>query len=104
MQNTCEISKKLLSLHPNLEFGLNNNTMSRVCQLTGKSVMVGNNVSHSNRKTKRKFLPNLVTKKFFLPEDNKVITLKISTSALRTVNKKGISACVKEAREKGYLK
>jgi large subunit ribosomal protein L28 len=78
--------------------------MSRVCQLTGKSVMVGNNVSHSNRKTKRRFLPNLVTKKFYLPEEDRTITLKISTSALRTVTKKGISACVKEARQKGYLK
>lgn len=78
--------------------------MSRVCQLTGKSVMVGNNVSHSNRKTKRKFYPNLVTKKFYLPEEDAIITLKISTSALRTINKKGISACVKEARAKGFLK
>lgn len=78
--------------------------MSRVCQLTGKSVMVGNNVSHSNRKTKRKFYPNLISKKFFLPEEDRYITLKIAASALRTVNKKGISACVKEAREKGYLK
>ncbi len=78
--------------------------MSRVCQLTGKSVMVGNNVSHSNRKTKRKFYPNLVSKKFYLPEEDRYITLKISTSALRTINKKGISACIKEAKEKGYLK
>jgi large subunit ribosomal protein L28 len=78
--------------------------MSRVCQLTGKSVMVGNNVSHSNRKTKRRFYPNLVTKKFFVPEDNSYITLKVSTAALRTINKKGISDCLKEAREKGYLK
>jgi large subunit ribosomal protein L28 len=78
--------------------------MSRVCQLTGKSVMVGNNVSHSNRKTKRKFLPNLISKTFFLAEEKQYITLKISTSALRTINKKGISACLKEAREKGYLK
>ncbi|MBN9293938.1 MAG: 50S ribosomal protein L28 [Flavobacteriia bacterium] len=78
--------------------------MSRVCQLTGKSVMVGNNVSHSNRKTKRKFYPNLVTKKFFVPEEGKFVTLKISTSALRTVNKKGITACIKEAKEKGFLK
>ena len=78
--------------------------MSRVCQLTGKSVMVGNNVSHSNRKTKRKFFPNLVTKKFFIPEDGSHITLKISTSALRTINEKGISACIKDAREKGFLK
>ena len=78
--------------------------MSRICQLTGKSVMVGNNVSHSKRMTKRRFYPNLVTKKFYLPEEDKLITLKISTSALRTINKKGISACVKEARLKGYLK
>lgn len=78
--------------------------MSRVCQLTGKSVMVGNNVSHSNRKTKRKFYPNLISKKFFLPEEERFLTLKISTSALRNINKKGISACIKEAREKGYLK
>jgi large subunit ribosomal protein L28 len=66
--------------------------------------MVGNNVSHSKRRTKRRFYPNLVTKKFYLPEEDKLITLKISTSALRTINKKGISACVKEARLKGYLK
>lgn len=66
--------------------------------------MVGNNVSHSQRKTKRKFYPNLFTKKFFLPEENEYITLKISAAALRTINKKGITACVKEAREKGYLK
>ena len=78
--------------------------MSRVCQLTGKSVMVGNNVSHSQRKTKRKFYPNLFTKKFYLPEEGKFITLKVSTSALRTVNKNGIAACVKEARLKGFLK
>ena len=78
--------------------------MSRVCQLTGKSVMVGNNVSHSKRRTKRKFYPNLITKKFFIPEENEFITLKISTSALRTINKKGISACIKEAREKGFIK
>lgn len=78
--------------------------MSKVCQLTGKSVMVGNNVSHSNRKTKRRFLPNLVTKRFYLPEEDRYIKLKISTSALRTITKKGISACIKDARKKGYLK
>jgi len=78
--------------------------MSRVCQITGKSVMVGNNVSHSMRRTKRKFYPNLITKKFFIPEENEYITLKISTSALRTINKKGISVCVKEARANGYIK
>ena len=78
--------------------------MSRVCQLTGKKVMSGNNVSHSLRRTKRKFYPNLITKKFYIPEEDSYITLKISTSALRTINKKGISACLKEARAKGYLK
>ena len=65
--------------------------------------MSGHNISHSNRKTKRKFYPNLVTKRFFVPEENQYVTLKISTAALRTVNKKGISACIKEARAKGYL-
>ncbi|HTO36959.1 MAG TPA: 50S ribosomal protein L28 [Brumimicrobium sp.] len=78
--------------------------MSRICQLTGKKVMVGNHVSHSNIKTKRKFYPNLVKKKFYLPEEDSFITLKVSTAALRTVNKKGITACLKEAKEKGYLK
>lgn len=66
--------------------------------------MVGNHVSHSNIKTKRKFYPNLVKKKFFLPEEKEFITLRVSTSALRTINKNGITACVKEARAKGYLK
>lgn len=66
--------------------------------------MVGNNVSHSNRKTKRKFLPNLMVKKFYIPEEDKYITLKISAAALRTINKKGISACLKEARAKGFVK
>ena len=66
--------------------------------------MVGNNVSHSNRKTKRRFYPNLITKKFFVPEEENFITLKISAAALRTINKKGISACLKEARQKGFLK
>lgn len=78
--------------------------MARVCQLTGKKVMTGNNVSHSNRKTKRKFYPNLITKKFYIPEEDSFITLKISTSALRTINKKGIYACVKEARANGLIK
>ena len=77
--------------------------MSRVCQITGKKVMVGNNVSHSNRKTKRKFYPNLQTKKFFIPEENKWITLKVSASALRTIDKKGIYAVLAEAKAKGQL-
>lgn len=66
--------------------------------------MVGNNVSHSNAKSKRKFYPNLMTKKFYIPEEDKWVTLKVSAAALRTVNKKGISACIKDAKAKGYLK
>ena len=78
--------------------------MSRICQITGKSVITGNNVSHSHIRTKRRFYPNLQTKKFFIPEEDKWITLKVSTSAIRTINKNGISAVLKEAREKGHLK
>ncbi len=78
--------------------------MSRVCELTGKKAMVGNNVSHAMNKTKRKFKVNLVKKRFYLPEEDSWITLKVSTRALKTINKKGITAVVKEAREKGFLK
>ena len=77
--------------------------MSRVCELTGKRAMVGNNVSHAMNKTKRKFNVNLVKKRFYIPEEDKWITLKVSTSALKDINKKGISAVIKEAREKGFL-
>ncbi|MEN8138937.1 MAG: 50S ribosomal protein L28 [Bacteroidota bacterium] len=78
--------------------------MSRVCELTGKKAMVGNNVSHAMNKSKRKFNANLIKKRFYLPEEDKWVTLKVSTSALKNINKKGIAAVVKEAREKGYLK
>ena len=70
--------------------------MSRVCEITGKKAIVGNNVSHSNTKTKRKFNVNLKVKKFYIPEEDKWITMRISTSALRTINKNGISAVLKE--------
>lgn len=78
--------------------------MSRVCELTGKKAMVGNNVSHAMNKTKRKFNVNLVKKRFYLPEEERWVTLKVSTKALKNINKKGITAVVKEARQKGYLK
>ena len=71
--------------------------MARICDITGKKVMVGNNVSHSNRKTKRKFYPNLQTKKFFIPESGEWITLKVSASALRTIDKNGITSVLKKA-------
>lgn len=77
--------------------------MSRVCELTGKRAMVGNNVSHAMNKTKRKFNVNLVKKRFFIPEEDKWVTLKVSTSALKNINKKGISAVIKEARANGFL-
>lgn len=78
--------------------------MSKVCELTGKKAMVGNNVSHAMNKTKRKFCTNLIKKRFYLTEEDKWITLKLSTSALKTINKKGLSAVLKEARAKGLIK
>ncbi|NLN24335.1 MAG: 50S ribosomal protein L28 [Bacteroidetes bacterium] len=77
--------------------------MSRVCELTGKRAMVGNNVSHAINKTKRKFNVNLLKKRFYIPEEDKWITLRVSASAIKDINKKGISAVLKEARQKGYL-
>lgn len=77
--------------------------MSRICQITGKKGIVGNKVSHSNHKTKRRFNVNLQTKKFFVPETGEWITLKVSTSALRTIAKNGLSNVLKEAKAKGHL-
>lgn len=77
--------------------------MSKVCDLTGKRPRVGNNVSHANNKTKRRFNPNLQKKRFYIPEEDKWITLRVSTSALRTINKNGINAVLKEARKKGFV-
>jgi large subunit ribosomal protein L28 len=77
--------------------------MSRICQITGKKVMVGNNVSHANNKNKRKFYPNLQTKKFYIPETGETIILKVSAKALRTINKKGIAAVLSEARANGNV-
>ena len=77
--------------------------MSRVCDLTGKKAMVGNNVSHSNVKTKRKFYPNLQLQKFYIPEENRWITLRVSTSAIKTINKVGISEAINRFVKKGFL-
>lgn len=77
--------------------------MARVCDLTGKRPQVGNKVSHANNKTKRKFYPNLQKKKFYVPEEEAWITLKVSTSAIRTINKNGISAVLKKAVAEGYI-
>ncbi|MCO4818613.1 MAG: 50S ribosomal protein L28 [Bacteroidetes bacterium] len=77
--------------------------MSRICDLTGKKALKGHHVSHSNIKTKRRFYPNLHTKRFYLPEEDRWVTLKVSTSALRTINKKGITACLKEFEKNGKI-
>jgi large subunit ribosomal protein L28 len=75
--------------------------MARVCQITGKVPVTGNSVSHSNIKTKRWFLPNLQTKRFFLAEEDKWITLKVSSEGLRTINKNGLYSVVKKLRANG---
>ncbi|MEJ6614246.1 MAG: 50S ribosomal protein L28 [Saprospiraceae bacterium] len=75
--------------------------MSRVCQLTGKRPVAGNNVSHSNRRTKRRFLPNLHKKKIYIPEVDRWVNLKISSTALRTINKLGVYAYLKKLESKG---
>jgi large subunit ribosomal protein L28 len=77
--------------------------MARVCQITGKRPQVGNSVSHANNKTKRRFYPNLQKKRFYVPEEDAWITLKLSTKAIKTINKNGISAVLKEARANGNL-
>ena len=77
--------------------------MARVCQLTGKKAVIGHKVSHSNVKTKRAFDVNLKRKRFFVPETGEWIVLRVSTSALKNINKKGIFTCIKEARENGFL-
>jgi large subunit ribosomal protein L28 len=75
--------------------------MARVCQVTGKKPLSGHSVSHSNIKTKRKFNPNLQTKRFFLAEEDKWVILKVSADAIRTINKKGLFTVVKELRAQG---
>lgn len=75
--------------------------MARVCVVTGKRPVTGNKVSHSNIKTKRRFNPNLQTKRFFLAEEDKWVTMKVSSEAIRTINKNGLYSVVKELRTKG---
>lgn len=77
--------------------------MARVCQLTGKKTRTGNNVSHANNKTKRKFYPNLQKKRFFLESTGEWISMKVSTSAIKTINKNGIEATLMKAAERGTL-
>ncbi|MFS4494052.1 50S ribosomal protein L28 [Maribacter sp. 2308TA10-17] len=78
--------------------------MSKVCEITGKKAMFGNNVSFSINKTRRRFNVNLSKKRFYIPEEDRWVTLKVSAKALKTINKKGISAVMKEAKAQGILK
>ena len=78
--------------------------MSRVCQITGKKTVTGNNVAHSNKRTKRKYYPNLFEKKFYIPEEDRWITLRVSAAGIRLINKVGISEALRRAKEKGYIK
>jgi large subunit ribosomal protein L28 len=77
--------------------------MSRVCQVTGKGPMVGNNVSHANNKTKRRFLPNLQSHRFWVESENRWVRLRISTNALRTIDKNGIESVLADLRARGEV-
>jgi large subunit ribosomal protein L28 len=77
--------------------------MSRVCQITGKKMITGNNVSHSKKRTRRKFYPNLFDKKFYLSEEGRWVNLKVSAKGMRIINKKGLGPALVEAKEKGFL-
>jgi large subunit ribosomal protein L28 len=77
--------------------------MSRICQITGKTAMVGNNVSHSKRRTKRTFDVNLFDKRLFLQEENRWINLRVSAAGLRFIKKVGLKKALQEAKSKGYL-
>ncbi len=78
--------------------------MARVCEITGKKVITGNNVSHSHIKTKRTFIPNLQNKKFWVPELDDFVHLKVSAKGIKYINKKGILNAMNDAFIKGYLK
>lgn len=75
--------------------------MARVCQVTGKGPMVGNNVSHANNKTKRRFLPNLQRRRFWVESENRWVSLRLTNAALRTIDKNGIEAVIAQLRARG---
>ena len=75
--------------------------MARVCQVTGKKPQVGNNVSHANNRTKRRFLPNLQYRRFWLEAERRWVSLRVSNAGLRLIDKKGIEAVLKDLREQG---
>lgn len=86
---------------PSEKIGRKLRVMAKVCQVTGKKPIVGNSVSHSNIKTKRRFLPNLQKKRFFFAEEDRWVTLKVSAEAIRTINKNGLSTVIKSLRAAG---
>ncbi len=77
--------------------------MARVCQITGKSPLVGNNVSHAQNKTTRRFLPNLHYRRFWVESENRFVRLRVSTAGLRVIDKKGIDAVLADLRAKGAI-
>lgn len=77
--------------------------MARVCQVTGKRPMSGNNVSHANNRTRRRFLPNLQVKRFFVPEENAWVTLKVSAKGIKIINRQGIYAVLKDMEKRGEM-
>ena len=77
--------------------------MARVCQITGKKTQVGNNVSHANNRTKRRFLPNLQYRRFWLEADKRWISLRVSNAGLRNIDKKGIEVVLAELRARGGI-
>jgi large subunit ribosomal protein L28 len=77
--------------------------MSRICQITGKKVMGGNNVSHSKRRMKREFCPNLKIKRFWFEEEKRFVTLKVSAAGIRTINKVGLKKALDNAVSEGYI-
>ena len=78
--------------------------MSRICQITGKKGLVGNTVSHSNKREKRVFYPNVFKKRFYLTEEDRWVTLSVSAAGMKIINKKGLKAALEEARKNGYIK
>ena len=93
-------------MHPDFEEKIKNikdTVMARVCQITGKKRMIGNNVSHSKRRTKREFAVNLREKKFWLESEKRFVTLKVSAAGMRNINKTGLEAELKKAMENGYI-
>ena len=77
--------------------------MARICQITGKKRVIGNNVSHSKRRTKREFAPNLKVKRFWLEDEKRFVTLKVSAAGIRTINKNGLEAALRSAQAKGLI-